>query len=619
MNNIQRSCSPRSWKWLALAAFLAPAGISAASLELEETSSPTWGIPAAKDIVTGVAAAAAVLVIARLAATLAEREAELREVLDNANVAIFIVQGRQFLMVNKTFEQMTGYRGTELLSLEFPELIHPEHRELVRERAAARQRGEQAPQHYEAKAVVRDGSMRWVSISASPVIDFGGKPAVIGTVQDITRERLAEEKLQESEEKYRRLTEEMQDVVWTLDIATRRLLYISPSVSRLLGYAPEELLAATLGEPFLAEFRKAVFAPLDGEEAGDLPGPGRYFSCEQQLTRKDGTAAWTETVFHYVRHERTGRIELHGVTRDVGERRQFMDRLLALEAAIEQSPTSIVITDADNNIRYVNPYFTKETGYAMDEAVGQNPRILKTPQTPPETFERMWSHLRRGVTWTGELVNRRKSGDIYYEEARIAPVKDAAGAVTQYVAVKLDITERKKSEERIRHMAQHDFLTGLPNRELFGELAESALALARRHKFRVGLVFIDLDKFKEVNDTLGHAAGDQLLREVAVRIRVAIRESDTVARIGGDEFVVLLLHLQHPEMALMAADKIRQAVCQPVVVDGQAISVSASLGIAIYPDHGPDMISLSRHADEAMYQSKARGRNTTVLYMPNQA
>lgn len=294
--------------------------------------------------------------------------------------------------------------------------------------------------------------------------------------------------------------------------------------------------------------------------------------------------------------------------------RQIENSLRTLSIAIEQSPVSVLITGLDSRIQYVNPQFTKVTGYTAAEVVGQNPRILQSGLTDPAVFQEMWHQLARGQTWAGEFTNRRKNGEIFYEEAHIAPVHDAAGNPVQYVAVKLDITERKQAGERLAHMAHHDALTNLPNRPLFHDRMQQALALAQRQRTRLALLFLDLDRFKPVNDAFGHAVGDLLLQEVAQRMRAGVRQSDTVGRIGGDEFVVLLPMVETTADAVRVAEKILHALRQPFAVGGQALHVSCSVGVAVFPEHGSNELELSHRADLAMYHAKQTGGDRATIF-----
>jgi len=299
---------------------------------------------------------------------------------------------------------------------------------------------------------------------------------------------------------------------------------------------------------------------------------------------------------------------------NLAEIQRANEQLMILSKAIEQSPTSIVITDQHANIQYVNPQFTKETGYSSTEAIGQNPRLLQSGLTPRSRYVEMWDLLPHGEAWAGELVNRRKSGEVYWEEARIAPVKDESGSITHYVAVKLNITDRKLAQDRLLFIASHDVLTQLPNRRLFFDRVTQALELAKRKDTQLALLFIDLDRFKPINDNWGHAVGDLLLQALAERLTTCVRAADTVGRLGGDEFVVLLPEVTNEEGAIRVAEGILESLRQPFSVADMTLEISASIGIALFPQHGRDAVELVRHADEAMYRAKAGGQDRFTLF-----
>ena len=299
------------------------------------------------------------------------------------------------------------------------------------------------------------------------------------------------------------------------------------------------------------------------------------------------------------------------------ERQETETKLRTLYTAIEQSPISVVVVDLAANIEYVNPRFSAITGYASEEVVGKNPRILQSGLTPKQTYDELWRKVTSGQAWQGELINKRKNGEIYWEDAYIAPVKQPSGEVTHFVAAKIDITERKAMEEQVRRMAQCDPLTDLPNRRLFSDRLQQALVLAERERTRLAVMFLDLDRFKPINDRYGHAMGDLVLKEVATRIQSSLRASDTLARIGGDEFVVLLPHISSASDVVGVAEKIRQVLNQPFSVDGQVMSLSSSAGIALYPEHGDTEQALVRNADTAMYYAKEDGRNNVHVYHPD--
>ncbi len=253
----------------------------------------------------------------------------------------------------------------------------------------------------------------------------------------------------------------------------------------------------------------------------------------------------------------------------------------------------------------------------MTRSWGTIPVYSSPASPPPEVHADLWAHLIRGEAWTGELINRRRSGEVYWEEAHIAPVRDERGTITHYVAIKLNVTDRIQTQKRLIHMANHDVLTNLPNRSLFHERVEHALERAKRQTSRLAVMFIDLDRFKPVNDAWGHRVGDLLLQAVAERLRQRVRSADTLGRLGGDEFVVLLSDLASAEDASQVAEDLRLALAQPFAIEGHELAISASIGIALYPEHGATVDELTSHADGVMYRSKEDGRiRLDGLYHP---
>ncbi len=296
---------------------------------------------------------------------------------------------------------------------------------------------------------------------------------------------------------------------------------------------------------------------------------------------------------------------------------QSRDRaLVKLSQAVEQSPANIVITDLEGRIEYVNAAFARDTGYTREELLGANPRLLKSGQTPPETYTTLWAALNAGQTWEGEFINQRKDGSKYTESAIVAPVRDGEGLITHYLAVKQDITDKKLAEAEIHSLAYFDPLTDLPNRRLLMDRLEQALLSGRRGQAHGALLILDLDNFKALNDTRGHDVGDQLLKEVAQRLVANVRQEDTVARLGGDEYVVILENLGRDEataahLAEMIADKVRLALGAPYLLNGcdEYYEATASIGIALFHDGEISSETLLKQADVALYQAKDAGRN----------
>ena len=303
------------------------------------------------------------------------------------------------------------------------------------------------------------------------------------------------------------------------------------------------------------------------------------------------------------------RVDLLGLLGSSPDQQLIDARLRILVKAVEQSPVSIIVTDNKGIIEYVNPKFCKVTGYALEEVLGQTPRILKGGMLSEEFYRELWETILAGEEWHGVFNNRTKGGQMLWELASISPIRDEAGNVTHFVSVKEDFTEIKRLQDQMNNLAHHDQLTGLPNRTLFYDRLKNAQALARRRKSGFALFYLDLDGFKAVNDTFGHERGDLLLTAVAKRLAACLRESDTVARIGGDEFSVLLPDLQGREAAAGIAGSIIEALAQPFQCGDAACRIGVSIGISFYPQDGEDSNQLLSRADKAMYRVKNGGRN----------
>jgi diguanylate cyclase (GGDEF)-like protein/PAS domain S-box-containing protein len=274
---------------------------------------------------------------------------------------------------------------------------------------------------------------------------------------------------------------------------------------------------------------------------------------------------------------------------------------------------AVVVTDKDNRIRRVNPAFTRTTGYRAEDVIGSNPRMLQSGRHEAGFYQEMWSAIARNGFWVGEIWNRRADGQVYPEALSIHAVRDDDGATTEHVAIFSDISERKSREMRMRWRAEHDALTGLPNRAGFEEMLTLSLCASRRHGGLLAVLFIDLDGFKAVNDTHGHDVGDELLRLVATRLQASVRENDHVARLGGDEFTVILGSLRRCEDAAAVAEKLLYAVCEPCALTAATAHLGASIGVAFPANETETTWELVKRADQSMYRAKATGRNSVVV------
>lgn len=285
-------------------------------------------------------------------------------------------------------------------------------------------------------------------------------------------------------------------------------------------------------------------------------------------------------------------------------------------AVFDHAADGIFVTDAAGTILSVNPAFTEITGYTAAEAVGQNPRILNSARQGPEFFAALWHQLKTCGRWQGEIWNRRKNGEIFFERQTITKVRNSSGEAVRYVSVFSDITEAWRRNERFRHLAFHDELTDLPNRTAFTKRLNEAVLLAQRERQCLAVMFIDLDGFKAVNDRLGHEVGDALLKSVARKLQALVRSTDIVARIGGDEFIVLIGDAPSELQVARIAAAMIEAINEPLNHEGTVADVGVSIGIARYPADGRSAADLVQRADAAMYGAKATGKNAYCFARP---
>lgn len=296
---------------------------------------------------------------------------------------------------------------------------------------------------------------------------------------------------------------------------------------------------------------------------------------------------------------------------------QMDQQLHKLSQAVACSASFVMITDADLTLEYINPSMESGTGYSAEELIGRKAGFLSCDKKEAEIIRDIWSTVLNGDIWRGERILQKKNGDRFWIMSSTAPIRNQEGEVTHLVSVGEDITQLKKDQERMEMLAFYDPLTGLANRRLFKDRLDQALKKVRRHQNHMALLYLDLDHFKEINDRYGHDAGDELLKEVANRLRDSVRDSDVIARIGGDEFNLILHDLNSEQDASSVAEKVLQVVTEPIDIGMAQVSVSASIGITLAPADGMEAKALIKNADVAMYQSKQGGRNRCQRYQPS--
>lgn len=446
--------------------------------------------------------------------------------------------------------------------------------------------------------LTKDGREIPIDDSAAPIrTDAGDIQGFVLVFRDVSERRQREKEQQ----RLLAILEETTDFVSIAD-AQGRTLYLNRAARNMLGLDEAEAqLDYSIPQGHPPEMARKMMEEV-------LPTAARtgIWSGETVLLHRDGRRIPVHQVV--IAHKGNGgQVEYYStIARDLTELKQSQAKERLAAKILESISEGIIVTDTNDIIVSTNPAFTAITGYSEEEAVGKRPSQLLSPDIDPARIENMWAVLRQTGQWRGELVSRRKNGEVYYEELSISAVKDESGVVTHYVGVQKDITERKKLEKQIQFMAYHDALTGLPNRIFFTDRLKQAIAAAKRNGQRLAVLFLDLDRFKFINDTLGHSIGDTLLKQAADRLAQCVRESDTVSRLGGDEFIILLYPIDGPAGAAKVAEKILAAFADPFELEGKAYTLSPSIGISLFPDDGDQVDRLIRHADTAMYQAKEK-------------
>lgn len=380
--------------------------------------------------------------------------------------------------------------------------------------------------------------------------------------------------------------------------------YVNPHFCQVSGYTPEEVIGKTMRMHQSGLTPKAVY-----EDLWSTINAGKVWNGELLNRSKHGKLYWEQLSISPIFDEQDNITNFLSEQIDISARKQSEEQIRLFEKVFVSANEAIMISDADNNIIIVNPAFTGVTGYSPDEVIGKNPRMFASGLMDADFYRNMWQTINTEGKWQGEMVDRRKDGEIYAEWLSISALRNDSGQLTHYVALMTDISERKAAEERMVYLAQHDILTGLPNRLLFQDRLQQAITYAERQQTSVAVLFLDLDRFKNVNDTLGHHIGDLLLQEVARRVRLCVRGSDTISRQGGDEFVILLPNLDDLGDVVLVIDKLIESIANPYYLNSHVMHVTTSIGVSVYPQDGNESESLIRNADTAMYQAKDAGRN----------
>ncbi|AOE62304.1 EAL domain-containing protein [Pseudomonas corrugata] len=449
---------------------------------------------------------------------------------------------------------------------------------------------------------------------------------IIGVAKDVTEQIEASESLRDSEQRYRMLAESISDVIFSTD-SKLSLNYVSPSVQAVLGYNADWIFQngwqSTIANP---QQLTGIYTLMDRVSKA-LDKPGQLAELRNQMQtqlflfdclRADGRKIPIELRLVLVWDDSGGFEGVLGVGRDISQQRRAEKDLRMAATVFEHSTSAILITDPAGYIVQANEAFSRVSGYAVSQVLDQLPNMLTVDEQQEAHLRYVLKQLQQHSSWEGEVWLKRRNGEHYPAWVGITAVLDDEGDLASYVCFFSDISERKASEQRIHRLAYYDALTHLPNRTLFQDRLHTALQSAERQKNWVVLMFLDLDRFKPINDSLGHAAGDRMLKDMATRLLGCVTDDDTVARMGGDEFTLLLEPRSSREMALnraiAVAEQILASLVRPFVLEGREFFVTASIGIALSPQDGNELSQLMKNADTAMYHAKERGKNNFQFY-----
>ncbi|EPU8747480.1 putative bifunctional diguanylate cyclase/phosphodiesterase [Pseudomonas aeruginosa] len=429
-------------------------------------------------------------------------------------------------------------------------------------------------------------------------------------VRQFRRKAQAYDELHGSEQRLNRALEAVRDGLWDWDLVTDRM-FVSPGYAALIGLAPEEL-----GDP-IETWKKRLhpeeYATVLEAHRNYLQGLTDNLDHIYRLRHKDGDYRWIHSRGRVLRDALGKPLHYTGVARDITLQRLKEDHLRQAAAVFDSTREGVLVTDAQAVIVHVNPSFERITGYRSEDVLGKTPAILRSGRQDQAFYQRLWLALREQDVWSGEIWNRRKSGEIYPQWLHIRAVRNDQGQLTHYVGVFSDLSSIKRSENELDFLAHHDSLTGLPNRVLLRERIEQALENGKDRTVAGALLLIDLDHFKHINDSLGHTTGDMLLKEVSKRLQHQLDERCLLSRLGGDEFAILVEN-DDPEAVARLSQRILDGFNAPFDIHCQPIYISASLGVSLYPEDASDVDHLMQHADAALFQAKDSGRNAYAFY-----
>ena len=559
-----------------------------------------------------------------------------KDIISNALVGIYIIQHGKFVYVSELYEKLSGYTDTELIGTYSLNNIHPDDREMVREKAIKCLK-EESFETYEYRFIKKNDEVMMVLETITPIV-YENDRATLGSFMDITECKRMEKALHQSEEKYRTFIETIQDGYYEVDLSGR-YTFVNDVICDHLKYSKEELIGTDNRQYQNEVNAKKTYQVF--KEVYITGNPVKAF--EMKMIRKDGTIQISEVSISLIRNTEGNPIAFRGISRDITEHKQMEETIREygekyrtvitditerhrMEKALRQSEEKYRTIlesiqegyfeiDLTGKYTFFNDSMCRIHGYSKQELMGMNNRQHTDKENAKkvfQTFNKVYNTGEPAEGFNWQII--RKDGTKRYIEASVSLKKDSSDKPTGFRGIIRDITERKRADERIQYLATHDALTGLHNRLMFGQLINHAIKAARRYQRQFAVLFIDLDRFKAINDSLGHEAGDQLLQEIAKRFKQSLRAVDVVGRLGGDEFIILIEEVDELSQVGTLAHKILSAAMKPMVLLGEECRVTASIGISVYPRDGEDEQTLMKNADMAMYFAKEEGKNNYQFY-----
>jgi diguanylate cyclase (GGDEF)-like protein/PAS domain S-box-containing protein len=533
-----------------------------------------------------------------------------RNILDTVEAIIVAIEPSGCItLINRKGCELLGYSEAELIGKDWFETCLPAtiDKDSIRQLFQKTLSSDlQASQYAENFVLTRSGEERLIAWHNSTLRDVKGNViASLSAGEDITERKEIAVALDHERGFLKTLIQTIPDLIWLKDVNgvylscnSRFENFFGADEAQIVGKTDYDFVNAELADFFREHDRLAM----------EKQGPS--INEEWVTFSNDGHRELLETTKTPMVDVKGELIGVLGIGHNITERRAAEERLQLFASVFTHAREGIVITNNQCEILEVNDAFSRITGYSCEEVQGQNPSVLKSGRQDKEFYIMMWDDLIQKGYWYGEVWNRRKSGEVYAQMMTISAVRDAEGEIQQYVALFSDITNLKEHEERLEYIAHYDALTGLPNRLLLADRLQQAMLHVHRRAELLAVAYLDLDGFKEINDRYGHDVGDQLLVAVAENMKLSLREGDTLSRIGGDEFVAVLLNIRDIESCKLMLIRLLEAASKPVYVGKSVLQVTASLGMTYYSKNDEiDADHLLRQADQAMYQAKQSGKN----------